>query len=238
MLRDIPLLAGLPESTLATLSHRLAVGHHPPDKLLIIEEDWGTTVYFILQGWVKIRTHNREGREITLNILGPGEIFGEMAALASSSRSTDVVSVTPVTLGTLSSRDFMALVQQEPVVGLHLSQLMSKRLRQLNRRLRVRESDSVARVADVLLFLAEGQGRPSTQGVEIPNLPHRELGSLSGLTRETVTRVLRRLEQEGVIERVQGRTRRGTEEAAALDDAGHRGAIRVPDLHSLENLLA
>ena len=78
---------------------------------------------------------------------------------------------------------------------------MSKRLRQLNRRLRLREADSLSRVADTLLFLAEGQGKETTQGVEIPNLPHRELSSISGLARETVTRSLTKLEKKRLIKR-------------------------------------
>ena len=76
---------------------------------------------------------------------------------------------------------------------------MARRLRQLNRRLRLRESDSTSRVADILLFLAEGQGKESQGGIEIPNLPHRELSSLSGMARETVTRVLGKLEKKGLI---------------------------------------
>ncbi|MEN9243375.1 MAG: helix-turn-helix domain-containing protein, partial [Gloeomargarita sp. DG02_5_bins_242] len=72
----------------------------------------------------------------------------------------------------------------------------------------------------------------SAQGIEIPNLPHRELGSLSGLTRETVTRVLRKLEQDGVIERLTGKS------AKRDDDGGnYRGLIRVPNLAQLEALL-
>ena len=71
----------------------------------------------------------------------------------------------------------------------------------MNRRLRLRESDSQSRVADTLLFLAEGQGKQGQTGTEIPILPHRELSSLSGLARETVTRVLTRLEKKGLIER-------------------------------------
>ena len=231
-LRHSPLFEGWADQALERLSQRLYLARHEPDKLLIMEEDGGGTVYFIIEGWVKIRTHNREGREITLNILGPGEIFGEMAALAASVRSCDVLSVTPVLVGSLSARDFMHMVQTEPLMGLRLSQLMARRLRQLNRRLRVRESDSVARVVDVLLFLAEGQGRTSAQGIEIPNLPHRELGSLSGLTRETVTRVLRKLEQDGVIERLTGKNARRDEEGSH-----YRGLIRVPNLAQLEALL-
>jgi len=80
---------------------------------------------------------------------------------------------------------------------------MAKRLRQVNRRLRLREADSLSRVADTLLFLAEGQGEKSYQGTVIPNLPHRELSGISGLARETVTRSLTKLEKKGLIQREQ-----------------------------------
>jgi DNA-binding MarR family transcriptional regulator len=56
-------------------------------------------------------------------------------------------------------------------------------------------------VADTLLFLAKGQSKQENTGTEIPNLPHRELSSLSGLARETVTRVLTKLEKKGLIVR-------------------------------------
>jgi DNA-binding MarR family transcriptional regulator len=56
-------------------------------------------------------------------------------------------------------------------------------------------------VADILLFLAEGQGTQSGSRIDIPNLPHRELSSLSGMARETVTRVLGKLERKGLIQR-------------------------------------
>ena len=84
----------------------------------------------------------------------------------------------------------------------------------------MRESDSTSRVADILLFLAEGQGKKilETGGTEIPNLPHRELSSLSGLARETVTRVLSKLEKKGTIQR-------------------ERDVLCIPDLHALERLL-
>ncbi|HLO46809.1 MAG TPA: helix-turn-helix domain-containing protein, partial [Kamptonema sp.] len=74
-------------------------------------------------------------------------------------------------------------------------------------------------VADILLFLAEGQGKSSSQGgTDIPNLPHRELSSLSGLARETVTRVLSKLEKKQLIRR-------------------ERDVLWIPDLHALERLM-
>lgn len=200
-LSSTPLFQGLPEAILRQAISRLLVRQHRPNELLLIEEDWGDSVYLIVEGWIKIRSYNQEGKEVTLNILGTGDTFGEMALLLSSPRSSDVLSLTTVTVCCFPARDFMTLIQSEPLVGLRLSQIMAKRIQQLNRRLRMRESDSVARVVDVLLFLVEGRGKSGATGIEIPKLPHQEIASLSGLTRETVSRVLGKLEKKGLIER-------------------------------------
>ncbi|MCS7030726.1 MAG: Crp/Fnr family transcriptional regulator, partial [Gloeomargarita sp. SKYG116] len=182
-------------------SQRLVIRQHRAGVTLLLEQDWGDSVYLLMQGWVKVQTRSREGREIILNILGPGNLFGEMASLEASPRASDVVALTPVTVGILPAEDFGKLITTEPLIGFRLAQLLVKRIQQLNRRLQVRESDSSARLADVLLFLAEGQGQVQESGVVIPQLPHRELGNLCGLSRETVTRVLKKFEQEGLLVR-------------------------------------
>ncbi|MDC0831906.1 hypothetical protein AY599_22775 [Leptolyngbya valderiana BDU 20041] len=218
-LRSAPFFAGLPERVLDEALAHVVTRTHPPNQVILLENDWGSSVYFILEGWAKIRTYNLDGKEVTLNILGTGELFGEMAALDEVPRSTDVITLAPTTIGNMPAQDFVHLVKTEPLAGIRLAQLMGRRLRQVNRRLRLRESDSTSRVADILLFLAEGQGTPDeTGGMEIPNLPHRELSSLSGLARETVTRVLSKLEKKGLIER-------------------DRETIGIPDVYALERML-
>lgn len=141
-----------------------------------------------------------------------------MAPLDEVPRSTDVITLVPTLIGNMPSQDFVDLIRSEPASGVRLAQLMARRLRQVNRRLRLRESDSTSRVADILLFLADGQGKPGEQGIEIPNLPHRELSSLSGLARETVTRVLSKLEKKGLIYR-------------------DRDTLSIPDINALEKIL-
>ena len=200
-----PFFQGLPESGVEKALTHLVTRTHPANQVILLENDWGGSVYFIVDGWVKIRTYNLDGKEVTLNIIGKGELFGEMAALDEVPRSTDVITLTPTMIASVPAQDFVNLLQTEPLAGMRLAQLMARRLRQVNRRLRLRESDSQSRVADTLLFLAEGQGKQGYTGTEIPNLPHRELSSLSGLARETVTRVLTRLEKKGLIVRDQDR---------------------------------
>jgi CRP/FNR family transcriptional regulator, cyclic AMP receptor protein len=198
---SVPFLSELPAAAIAEAIAHAAIRNHPANQTILLENDWGTSVYFVLSGWLKIRTYNADGREITLNIVGRGEIVGEMAALEQAPRSTDVLSLTPATIVNIPAEDFVRLLKTEPLAGMRLAQLMARRLRQVNRRLRLRESNSASRVADTLLFLVEGQGKSVSKGVEIPNLPHRELSSMSGLARETVTRVLTKMETAGLISR-------------------------------------
>lgn len=213
-----PFFQELPEATVQQATAQIVTRRHPAGQVLLLENDWGNSVYFILDGWVKIRTYNLDGKEVTLNILGKGELFGEMAPLEAVPRSTDVITLATTMIGSMPAQDFVSLLNSEPQAGIRLAKLMARRLRQVNRRLRLRESDSQSRVADVLLFLADGQGTQGAQGVEIPNLPHRELSSLSGLARETVTRVLSKLEKKGLISR-------------------ERDVIRIPSIDDLDRLL-
>ncbi len=218
LLLESPFFKGLPEDLIERATAHIVSRQHPPNQVILLENDWGSSVYFILDGWVKIRTYNLDGKEVTLNILGKGELFGEMAALEESPRSTDVITLAETLIGNMPAADFAELINTEPQAGIRLAQLMGRRLRQVNRRLRLRESDSQSRVADILLFLADGQGKVSEAGTEIPNLPHRELSSLSGLARETVTRVLSKLEKKNLIKR-------------------DRDTLCIPDLRALERLL-
>ncbi|MGB3492538.1 MAG: Crp/Fnr family transcriptional regulator [Elainellaceae cyanobacterium] len=200
-IRNAPFFEGLPTAIVEKATAHVVTRKHPVNQVILLENDWGNSVYFILEGWVKIRTYNIDGKEVTLNILGKGELFGEMAPLEEVPRSTDVITLAPTLISNLPSQDFVELIHGEPLAGIRLAQLMARRLRQVNRRLRLRESDSTSRVVDILLFLADGQGTKVELGVEIPNLPHRELSSLSGLARETVTRVLSKLERKDLINR-------------------------------------
>lgn len=216
--RSAPFFQGLPEDVIDKATSHVVVRSHPANQVILLENDWGSSIYFILKGWVKIRTYNLDGKEVTLNVLGMGELFGEMAPLDEVPRSTDVITLVPTQIGNMPAQDFVHLLNTEPQAGIRLAKLMARRLRQVNRRLRLRESDSTSRVADILLFLADGQGKKGDRGIEIPNLSHRELSSLSGLARETVTRVLNRLEKKGLITR-------------------DREILCIPDAHGLEQLI-
>ena len=214
----VPFFRDLPQDSSKRATANLVTRLHPANRVIVLENDWGGAVYFILEGWLKIRTYNSEGKEITLNVIGNGEVFGEMAVLDEVPRSTDVITLTQAKVCSIPAQDFLHLLNTEPQAGILLSRLITKRLRQINRRLCARESDSLSRIVDTLLFLAEGQGKKQDNTIVIPNLPHRELSSISGLARETVTRSLIKLEKKGLIKR-------------------ELKNLIILDLHGLENLI-
>lgn len=218
LLQHCSLFEGLPAESIARAIAHPVLRSYPANHVIVFENDDGASIHFILKGWVKVRTHNMDGKEITLNLLSQGDLFGEMAALDHIPRSTDVITLGATQICSIPAQDFLDLLKAEPMAGIHLSQLLASRLRQVNRRLRLREADSTARLVDVLLFLVDGQGRADGTTWLIPSFPHRELSSLSGLARETVTRVLRKLEKKGLLLR-------------------ERDVIRIPDLTTLEELV-
>ena len=214
----IPFVADLSFESQQKITSHFVTLSHPANQIILLENDWGGSVYFVLNGWVKIRTYNLDGKEVTLNIIGKGEIFGEMAALEKQPRSTDAITLTATTIGRIPAENFVNLITTEPLAGIHLAKIMARRLRQVNRRLQLREASSLSRVADAILFLVDGQGTEAAGMMEIPNLPHKEISSLSGLARETVTRVLTKLEKRGLIER-------------------DTDFLRIPDILALENAI-
>ncbi len=133
-------------------------------------------------------------------------------------RNSDVISLTAVTIANIPAADFLRLLESEPLAGMRLSQLMARRLRQVNHRLIMRESNAISRVADTLLFLVEKQSKITGIRAEIVNLPHQDLADFCGLTRQTVTRIVNQIEAIGTIVR-------------------NRDSILIPDLQWLKKLL-
>src|SRR6476469_9626475 len=117
LMRTAPFFIGLPELAVDKATAHVVTRTHPANQVILLENDWGGSVYFILNGWAKIRTYNLDGKEVTLNILGKGELFGEMAAMDEVPRSSDVITLTPTTIGSMPAADFVQLIHTEPMAG-------------------------------------------------------------------------------------------------------------------------
>ncbi len=172
---------------------------YPADKTVLTEELWGTAVYFIVSGWVKIERIQQQ-RAITIEIIGRGDFYGESAILDEYPRSTSVITLTEVSLVSISAQRFIQILLQDSQLQHRMLQLTIERVRHLKNRLFLNHQSTAVKITQTLLFLAEQYGQHTEKGKEIYNLAYQDLGDISGTTPEESRKIVEKLENKGWIE--------------------------------------
>jgi CRP/FNR family transcriptional regulator, cyclic AMP receptor protein len=179
---------------------------YPAGRAVLIENAWGNGVYFIVQGWIKVRRFLPAEGDATLAVLGPGEFFGEMAVLDEAPRSTDVVALSKVELLSVPAQKFTQLLIKDTQLQYRLLQLMVKRVRQANSRFELQRQPTTVRLASTLLALAEkvdrgssSRGQDSTSGVTIFNLSIRDLADITDISPDETQKIMTTLTNKGWI---------------------------------------
>jgi CRP-like cAMP-binding protein len=206
-LQALPLFAGLSLGQCSLLLDRHRESRLAADQVFVLEQDWGESLFLLRAGMAKVRTFTADGDEVVLSVLGEGEVFGEMAALAGAARAADVVALTPVTLLKLRGEPLAALLRQEVGFALALARLEASRLRDLNQRFALQSSDATSRLLAALAYLARRSSLADDPQAPIPPLAQRELGLLAGLSRETTSRTLSKLRSRGTVDEEHGNLR-------------------------------
>ena len=199
-----PLFAPLEQDQLRQLLDRHRETQHAVDQILVMEQDWGESVFLMLSGLAKVRTYTADGEEVVMSLLGAGDVFGEMVAVDGSVRSADVVTLTPVQLVKLRIQPFSTLLRQHALFALALATLETTRLRDLNRRFALQTADATSRLLDAMAYLARKSSKENDPLALIPPLPQKEIALLAGLARETASRTLSKLRSRGTVEEKQG----------------------------------
>jgi CRP-like cAMP-binding protein len=161
----------------------------------------GDDVVLVLSGRVRLVAYGVDDREVMLAIRGPGELIGDMAALAGQRRTATAVAVDEVEAGTIHADDFREYLREHPDAALVLIRMLVRRLTEADRdRVDLATQDSVGRVAKRLLDLSSEHGTPSKDGTRIElKLTQDELARWTGATRETVSRALRLMRRLGWV---------------------------------------
>jgi CRP-like cAMP-binding protein len=158
-----------------------------------------TDVYLVTEGRVTVSLVSSLGRETVLRGIGPGEIFGELAAIDGEPRSADVIAAENSTLLMVPGKTFVSLIQTEAVVSLWLARYLARQVRYLTSRIYELSNMGVgARLQSELLRLAdERDGDAQAVIARIPT--QAELAARIGTNRETVTREFSQLMREGLV---------------------------------------
>lgn len=207
------MLADLPREELEQLAGAMRRRAFRRGEVVFHQGDPGETLHLACSGRLKVVLPSEGGDEALLKIIGPGEIFGEMALLDGSPRSATVVAIEAVETATLSRADFRALLRRSPEAVDGLLAALARMIRGLNEEVgNLMFLDHPGRLARKLLELADAHGRPAdgrAVAIELP-LTQDDLAAMIGTSRQTVNKLL------GVYE-AQRALARGPRSIAILD---------------------
>lgn len=181
--------------------------------------DPSDTLFIVSTGAVKVTRLDTDGRERILHLFGEGDTLGETALLKAADHVNDAVALTDVELCTIAKGDFDAYLMKHPLLALRLLEVIGERLQQLEDLVEsLGNPDVEERLRRLLHDWARRQGRQD-QGQVVVQLPlsREDMAQYLGVTRETISRKLGRLQDAGVIRLISAR------EIVVLDEAALEG---------------
>ena len=200
-LDEIHVFSDLSEEELEKVANLCTPRTYPKNSMIILEEEFGDTVFGIIEGTVKITRVNDEGKEVILALLGQGELFGELAILDGEARSANALAQEKRLLLAFPKGEFLNLLKTNFKISFALMGELAKRLRKSDQQIEALSlSDAEHRIGVSILNLAEDMGIIKKGQVTIEKLPfQQDIANMAGTSRETVSRVLTMFEEKSMI---------------------------------------
>jgi len=203
LLKRVPIFSQLINDELDKIRDLCVTQHYVKDRIILIEEESGNTLFIIQKGRVKVSRMSDDGREVILSILERGEFFGELSLIDGKARSASVTAIEDSEVLMLRRGDFMGLLEEYPQIAISLLKELAARIRKSDTQIKsLSLQDAMGRVASTLILLAEDAGVIKQGRVVIHKIPlQQDLANMAGTSRETISRVFRYLEDENLMER-------------------------------------
>mgnify|MGYP002401199052 FL=1 len=207
VVRTVPLFASLHEGAWDEVAEKLIGLCYTRDAYIFFEGDPPDFLYVIWMGRVKLVRHSIDGRDVVLDVLGPGRLFGEVAVFEGAPYSQTAQTMEEVAVIAIARHDYLDLLQRFPILALAVINDLGRRLRVVNDLVQSLAVDRVERrIARALLRLALYNGTPTRDGAMIQmRLTRQDLADMTGTTVETAIRVMSRFRKQGWITTQRGR---------------------------------
>jgi CRP/FNR family cyclic AMP-dependent transcriptional regulator len=181
--------------------HLFTIVEYPRRAMIFDHGDPTRVVYFIKRGAVRIARLTEDGKEVTVAVLGPGDLFGVEALFGEGPRTTVAIAIDDVLLCTSKAEDLFSVLRTDPHLAMNVAKVLNERLGDA---ISTMEDLAYAKVGDRLMHLfrrlASEHGVRVVGGTRIDvRLTHADLASLIGSTRETVSLELAHLTKAGHI---------------------------------------
>jgi CRP/FNR family transcriptional regulator, cyclic AMP receptor protein len=201
------LFQSLEAADLDAVLARVVVRRTSRGEIIMRRGDPNAGMVVIVSGRVRISVVSEEGKEITLTVLGPGDVLGEMSLLDGEECSADATAQEDCVLLVVDRNQFLRLLRSNSELCLHLMAMLTRRLRRSNTALEdIALLDLPTRLGRLLTRLASEYGVPARTGTRIEvRLSQKDISTLVGASREKVNKQLRQWEDEGVLGKDNGR---------------------------------
>jgi CRP/FNR family cyclic AMP-dependent transcriptional regulator len=201
LLKRIRLFRSLTEKELFDLSPKVMMREYRKDHVILHEEDTNIFMYIIVHGKVKIYQIGNQGKEMILSVHGAGEFFGEMSLIDGKTDPATVAAMEHSMIAIISRSDFYSLLHSQKKMMENLLEILCSRLRESWKKIQMLNFNYAAqRIKMLLLILSEDYGEKTQSGTTLRiKLIHQNVADMTGLTRETVTRVLDKWKKTGEI---------------------------------------
>lgn len=200
MLKRTALFGDLALSERLALASAMRRGDVPKDAHVFHAGDPGRSFFLMVAGRIKISL-SRQGREIVLAELGPGDYFGELSLIDGRPRSADVIAVVRSEVLELPQDVFFRLLDSNGTVARKLLVELARRLREADAQISTLATvDAAGRIVRGLLKLGEHHARREGTDLIFAKVPRqRDVAALAGTTRATTSRLIRQLTQQGLL---------------------------------------
>jgi CRP-like cAMP-binding protein len=196
---SIPLLAGLRKEDREAVAPLCRLRGFDKGETIFLEGDPADRIHFVVLGRVKI-VKAAGGRDVILEILGPGEPVGAVAVFERRPFPAGAVTLEPSSILSIPEREFFALLENRPQMMRHLLAGLTLRLMMVNKRLADMTGSAEARAARLFVTLGERVGTPREGGVFIAMpLSRQEVADLIGTTLETAIRLMSRWQKDALV---------------------------------------
>jgi len=201
LIRGVPLFSTLTDDEFSQIAHIFVARSYRKNQVIFLEEETGNYMYLVLSGKVKVAKAGAGGKETILAIHRTGDFFGEMSLLDGKTAPATVSAMEDSRIISVSGTDFHKYLLHNEKVMLQIIQVLCSRLRQVWQTQSLSSSTADARIRMGIYQLAKRHGIRDAHGTIIDvRITHQELAEMVGTSRETVTRVMTRLKEQGIIE--------------------------------------
>jgi CRP/FNR family cyclic AMP-dependent transcriptional regulator len=200
-LNMIELFASLTDQELDSINNLLVVKRFKKNEVILHEEDTNKFMYIILSGRVRVVQITEDGKEILLAIHQAGEFFGEMSFIDGKTSPATIMAADDCVINILSRDEFYSTIYTHKKVLYNLLSILCSRLRESWEKIQLLNLKHASERLKILFHnLSNKYGEKTSKGITLNiKLTHQDMAEMTGMARETVTRVLDKWNKEGEI---------------------------------------